>query len=39
MPTGHAVSFAEMAEADKNRISHRGRAWAQLVEKLRTATG
>ena len=39
IPTGHAVSFAEMAEADKNRISHRGRAWAQLVEKLRTATG
>jgi len=39
MPTGYEVSFAEMAEADKNRISHRGRAWAQLVEKLRTATG
>ncbi len=39
LPAGHDVSFAEMAEADKNRISHRGRAWTQLVEKLRASAG
>jgi XTP/dITP diphosphohydrolase len=37
MPTGYGVSFAEMAEAEKNRISHRGRAWSRLAEKLRAA--
>jgi XTP/dITP diphosphohydrolase len=34
VPAGHDVSFAEMAEADKNRISHRGRAWTLLAARL-----
>jgi len=35
MPLGYPLSFAEMAAADKNRISHRGRAVAKLVDYLR----
>jgi len=30
IPEGHERSFAELGEAVKNRLSHRGRAWAQL---------
>jgi len=32
---GCAVTFAEMTEAEKNRLSHRARAWALLSEWLR----
>ena len=32
VPTGWSQTFAEMPEAAKNQLSHRGRAWAQLVE-------
>ena len=39
VPTGHAQSFAQLGEAVKNELSHRGRAWAQLAEWLgRNAT-
>lgn len=31
MPNTDAVSFAEMSQADKNAISHRGRATAALI--------
>jgi XTP/dITP diphosphohydrolase len=31
-PDGHELTFAEMAPAEKNRISHRARAFARLVE-------
>ena len=31
VPGGHAATFAEMAPADKHRISHRARAFHQLV--------
>lgn len=34
-PEGHDRSYAELGEAEKNRISHRGRAWARLAEWLR----
>ena len=34
-PDGHRVSFAELGAEVKNRISHRGRAWAKLCEWLR----
>ena len=35
MPDGYHQSFAEMLEAEKNQISHRGRAVMKLVEYLR----
>jgi XTP/dITP diphosphohydrolase len=31
-PDGHELTFGEMAPAEKNRISHRARAFARLVE-------
>jgi XTP/dITP diphosphohydrolase len=34
LPDGHTQSFAELGEAEKNRISHRGRAWAGLAAWL-----
>lgn len=36
-PEGRGVSFAEMLAADKNAISHRGRASQKLVEFLKNA--
>lgn len=36
-PVGYDVTFAEMDPEEKNRISHRGRAIAKLVEFLQTA--
>jgi len=35
MPEGYTASFAELGDAVKNAISHRGRAWTQLAEWLR----
>ena len=35
-PDGHDASFADLGEAIKNPISHRGRAWAKLAEWLGT---
>jgi XTP/dITP diphosphohydrolase len=35
-PDGYAESFAELGESVKNRLSHRGRAWAALVAWART---
>jgi XTP/dITP diphosphohydrolase len=35
VPEGHAQTFAEMEATLKNRLSHRGRALAGLVEHLR----
>jgi len=34
VPEGYERSFAELGEAVKNRLSHRGRAWAQLEAHL-----
>ena len=39
VPAGRLVTFAELTEAVKNKISHRGRAWAQLAAWLRTQPG
>lgn len=36
VPEGHSQTFAEMDATIKNRISHRGRALAGLVEHLRS---
>ena len=38
-PEGYAVTFAEMAPELKNRISHRGRATARLIEFLNAEGG
>ena len=35
IPEGHTRSFAQMAPDEKNAISHRGRATAQLIDFLR----
>ena len=35
LPDGHEHSVAEMDEALKNRLSHRGQALALLRERLR----
>lgn len=35
VPEGSALSFAELGEAEKNRLSHRARAWAKLAEWVR----
>ena len=36
MPDGFNQSFAEMTAADKNQVSHRGRAVMKLVDYLKT---
>ncbi len=36
LPEGREQSFAEMELAEKNKISHRGRAVQKLVEYLKT---
>ena len=36
VPEGFERTYAELAEAEKNRISHRARAWAKLAEWLKT---
>jgi XTP/dITP diphosphohydrolase len=33
-PNGHAISFAEMSSASKNKMSHRGRALQALIQFL-----
>lgn len=38
-PDGYAQTLAEMTLAEKNRISHRGRAIAKLVDYLRAHVG
>jgi XTP/dITP diphosphohydrolase len=38
VPDGHMQTFAQMGEAVKNPISHRGLAWKHLAEKLRVTS-
>lgn len=35
VPEGHGQTFAELPEGEKNRLSHRARAWSELVSWLR----
>ena len=35
VPAGHERTFAEMSEAEKNKLSHRARAWLKLAEWVR----
>lgn len=35
VPDGHDHTYAELTELEKNKISHRGRAWLKLAEWLR----
>ncbi|MDD2764105.1 MAG: RdgB/HAM1 family non-canonical purine NTP pyrophosphatase [Opitutaceae bacterium] len=39
VPAGYARTFAELGEEEKNRLSHRGRAWAQLAAWLQGRDG
>jgi XTP/dITP diphosphohydrolase len=36
IPEGYTRTYAEISEAEKNAISHRGRAWAQLAAWLQS---
>jgi XTP/dITP diphosphohydrolase len=36
IPSGHQVTAAELAPAEKNRISHRGMAWGTFLNHLAT---
>ncbi len=36
VPAGFTCTYAEISESEKNAISHRGRAWAQLAAWLAT---
>jgi len=38
VPHGHTRTYAELSESEKNKNSHRGRAWLILAEWLRAAT-
>lgn len=35
VPEGSTLSFAELGDTEKNRLSHRARAWAKLAEWVR----
>lgn len=35
IPSGCDRTYAQLSEAEKNKISHRGRAWLMLVEAVR----
>jgi XTP/dITP diphosphohydrolase len=35
LPVGYTESFAQLGDAVKNELSHRGRAWAQLEKWMR----
>lgn len=37
IPEGHTCTYAELTEDEKNALSHRGRAWAQLAAWLAQA--
>src|SRR4051812_44908915 len=34
VPTGYSDTYAELSESEKNKISHRGRAWLILLKRL-----
>lgn len=36
VPEGHDITFSEMSMEDKNKISHRGRAMAELINFLKS---
>lgn len=35
VPDGYERTYAELSESEKNKISHRGRAWLILAERLK----
>lgn len=39
IPDGFARTYAELGDAEKNKISHRARAWLILVEQLKRGKG
>jgi inosine/xanthosine triphosphate pyrophosphatase family protein len=34
LPDGSALTFAELAGAEKGAVSHRGKAWREMVRRL-----
>jgi XTP/dITP diphosphohydrolase len=36
VPDGHERTFSELDEAEKNKLSHRGRAWIEMSRFLNT---
>ena len=34
LPDGSALTFAELTGAEKGAVSHRGKAWRDLAERL-----
>ncbi|MFA5266153.1 MAG: RdgB/HAM1 family non-canonical purine NTP pyrophosphatase [Opitutaceae bacterium] len=39
VPEGYGLTFAELGEDTKNKLSHRGRAWARMAEWLEELGG
>lgn len=39
VPNGYEHTFAELGENEKNRISHRAKAWAELAKWVRGSAG
>lgn len=39
VPVGYDRTYAQLTAAEKNHLSHRGRAWLRLVDLLRTLRG
>ena len=37
IPAGYDCTYAQLAETEKNKISHRGRAWLILAKWLKAA--
>ena len=37
VPDGETLTYAELPPAEKDRLSHRGRAWRELVRRLESA--
>ncbi|HET7535301.1 MAG TPA: RdgB/HAM1 family non-canonical purine NTP pyrophosphatase [Candidatus Didemnitutus sp.] len=37
LPAGYERTYAQLSDAEKNKISHRGRAWLKLVEWFRAS--
>lgn len=37
VPNGGDRTFAEMAPAEKDRVSHRGKAWEEMARRMRSA--
>jgi XTP/dITP diphosphohydrolase len=39
VPAGESRTYGELADAEKDALGHRGRAWRDLLDRLRGAVG